>query len=439
MAITAPVSLTKIKTEFTKPLIISTSTFTSGSGTVTAPVGATSVTIQVWGGGGGGGSGQTRSGIGDAGGGGGGGGGYVSHTVSVTAGVTQFNYSVGAGGAGYIGEAPVGENEIADSGNSSTVTSSSPNVSLSAGGGAGGECAFFDGGSIVEPGAGGARGTASGGTINSSGLFGNPSLGVAGGDGGVAGGIGGGSGGVGGGAFDGQGGNGGIPGGGGGGGGTDSINDNGGNGARGEIRFEWTGETASDKLSDYVRGGTYVPNYPANSAISTTVAGLAISQFLGASNTPVVTLPTDWNPVSGFDISVGFSEFDTTESGASAQCQLIFYTDGTMKGRGLEAGGLCGNITATAFYEFIHTWLNSGSASDYYVRFDITGGDTPSGDAVNSNVQLNATRYWYLCVDLPGVGYDSATATGTLSIRDASNNILASKTIQLIVVASSTD
>ena len=35
-------------------------------------------------------------------------------------------------------------------------------------------------------------------------------------------------------------------------------------------------------LSAYVRGGAYVPNIPANAAISTTAAGLALSQFSGA-------------------------------------------------------------------------------------------------------------------------------------------------------------
>lgn len=39
-----------------------------------------------------------------------------------------------------------------------------------------------------------------------------------------------------------------------------------------------------NNLSAYVRGGAYVPNTTANANVSTTVAGLAISQFLGATN-----------------------------------------------------------------------------------------------------------------------------------------------------------
>jgi len=44
----------------------------------------------------------------------------------------------------------------------------------------------------------------------------------------------------------------------------------------------------SDNFSHYYRGGPYVPNIPANNAISTTAAGLALTQFSGADK---VTLP----------------------------------------------------------------------------------------------------------------------------------------------------
>jgi len=46
---------------------------------------------------------------------------------------------------------------------------------------------------------------------------------------------------------------------------------------------DFFGGTAN--LSAYVRGGSIVPNIPANSAISTTVAGLKLSQFSGADKT----------------------------------------------------------------------------------------------------------------------------------------------------------
>lgn len=54
-----------------------------------------------------------------------------------------------------------------------------------------------------------------------------------------------------------------------------------------KIRAEFGGP---GRLSAYVRGGAYVPNTPANSAISTTASGLRMSQFLGASATTAVSI-----------------------------------------------------------------------------------------------------------------------------------------------------
>ena len=57
-------------------------------------------------------------------------------------------------------------------------------------------------------------------------------------------------------------------------------------------------------LSAYVRGGAYVPDIPANNAISTTAAGLRLSQFSGADNvvpTNPVYLSASPNPASDSD------------------------------------------------------------------------------------------------------------------------------------------
>lgn len=197
MAVTAPVSLSKIKTEFSGPnnfsaytrggtyvgnspanAAISTTVaglamsqflgaaafspfrdvYTSGSATITAPSGATKVTITLWGGGGLGGFGYSSSTLPGAGGGSGA---YVQKTnVSVTGGSTQFTYSVGIG-ASYV---PF----TYTSPTASTVSSAVLSPSLSAGPGESGESVAdpFDGDYI-----GGAGGTASGGTTN---INGNP-------------------------------------------------------------------------------------------------------------------------------------------------------------------------------------------------------------------------------------------------------------------------
>lgn len=49
-------------------------------------------------------------------------------------------------------------------------------------------------------------------------------------------------------------------------------------------------------LAAYVRGGTYVPNIAANSAISTTAAGLRLTQFSGADKTTPPSITATPNP-----------------------------------------------------------------------------------------------------------------------------------------------
>ena len=232
MPITAPVSLTKIRNEFAYLSDWYTDTYDSGSATITAPVGAHSVRIKVWGGGGGGWSDL------DIIFGGGAGAGFTLKTVAVTGGSTQFTYSVGAAGVSNV------------DGGTSTVTSGSPSISLTATGGG-----SYQASGPFAPGSG------SGGDINESGEN------SVGNGGGAAGGI----------AYGGGGAGGITPGGGG-------YGDDGGfnNGGSGRVSFTWLLLNASPNFSSYIRGGSYVPNIPANAAISTTVAGLAMSQFLGA-------------------------------------------------------------------------------------------------------------------------------------------------------------
>jgi hypothetical protein len=60
----------------------------------------------------------------------------------------------------------------------------------------------------------------------------------------------------------------------------------------------------TNSLSAYVRGGSYVPNTAGNAAISATAAGLALSQFYGASDLVVLfsgSRDTDTAVVGGDD------------------------------------------------------------------------------------------------------------------------------------------
>lgn len=145
-----------------------TNTYDSGSGTETVPAGATSCTVSVWGSGAAGGR--------DVAGGnawGGGGGGYCTRAIAVVGG-DSFSYSVAASVAGRATDGD-GAN-----GNASSVTGtvSGGSVSMTANGGSGVN---------TSAGVGGAGGTASGGTTNTTGGTGTATTGGAGANGGAGG------------------------------------------------------------------------------------------------------------------------------------------------------------------------------------------------------------------------------------------------------------
>lgn len=119
-------------------------------------------------------------------------------------------------------------------------------------------------------------------------------------------------------------------------------------------------------LAAYVRGGAYVPNIAANAAISTTVAGLKLSQFSGADK--VVLPPVPYNT----DGSCTATHFDA----GAATAEIYIRTNGTVASR--ENGG-------TFFTLF--TWLPSGrSASEYQYR------TSPNGTTWSGWVALSADR-----------------------------------------------
>lgn len=168
-----------------------------------------------------------------------------------------------------------------------------------------------------------------------------------------------------------------------------------------------------------------MPNIAANSAISTTVSGLAMSQFLNASRIRVL-LP-GWNSGGGYDNNIGASYVDTTCSGADATAYLYVSSDGTM----WYEGGLGP--------QGVFAWLQSGSASDYYFRFDVTSGDTPTG-TLSTNLQMNTNYSFSLYSGFAACGDAAGKASyGTWSFRDSSNNIIVSQTFSMTADASSSD
>lgn len=195
-----------------------------------------------------------------------------------------------------------------------------------------------------------------------------------------------------------------------------------------KIKTEFTGP---DNFGAYIRGGTYVPNVSANNSISTTVNGLAMSTFLNATKVGV-SLPS-WNSGGGYDNNIVSSYIDTICNGASASIYLYVNSNGTM-------------VYNDSLANYSHTWLQVGTASELYFRFDVTSGDTPIlstspgyGDAaVGSNLQMNTNYFFALTATVNCNDPPMTKATfGTWSFRDASNNVLVSQTFAMEAYAQS--
>lgn len=109
-----------------------------------------------------------------------------------------------------------------------------------------------------------------------------------------------------------------------------------------------------NNLAAYVRGGAYVPDTPANAAISTTAAGLKLSQFVNASAAPAFT------PVTRTYNTVG-SAVETAPAGCSNV--IIAVWGGGGSGEGVGRYGLYGG---------------DGGGSGGYAQssYAITGGQT---------------------------------------------------------------
>ncbi len=87
------------------------------------------------------------------------------------------------------------------------------------------------------------------------------------------------------------------------------------------------------------------------------------------------------------------------------------------------------------------TWLLSGAASDYDVRFTVTSGAINNGGTTGSWLSLGTTRSWSNLADptpYPGfpIYYNVAQAIGTLEIRSAATAaVLTSSNIELRAVS----
>lgn len=112
-------------------------------------------------------------------------------------------------------------------------------------------------------------------------------------------------------------------------------------------------------LAAYIRGGGYVPNIPANAAISTTVEGLAMSQFEGAVNS--VPLSGSIAPLLGIEqdlanprppsTSTVYAGGSATVSGGSGN---YTYSWAVTSGEANISGGTAGK--GVTIYATVHNW-----------------------------------------------------------------------------------
>lgn len=132
-------------------------------------------------------------------------------------------------------------------------------------------------------------------------------------------------------------------------------------------------------FASYVRGGSYVPNTSTNAAISTTSAGLAMSQFVGASNVVVTGSANPSTLAASSNAAVG---------------RLVIQTGGTTA----TANGATGAVTYS--WAIVYAGGSSGSGTCTV--------NTPSGATTTFNVQTPTEA------NQAASGADKYTATCTM-------------------------
>ena len=157
-----------------------------------------------------------------------------------------------------------------------------------------------------------------------------------------------------------------------------------------DIKAEF-GATGSRSLTAFYRGGSFVPNIPANSGVPTS-GSISLLDFLGASN---LVMPT-WGP--GIVRTAA-----TSPASASATVTLYSSTGGTIPAWNdtIRASGTpLGGMTTEGLDA---TWLPSGmNSSDFRVRFvelsrpagtaySITGSALDTWHSMSSNRSVTLT------------------------------------------------
>lgn len=185
-----------------------------------------------------------------------------------------------------------------------------------------------------------------------------------------------------------------------------------------QIRAEFGG-AGSTALNGYYRGGTLVPNVPANSGIPTSGA-ISLSNFYNASGATIsFSAPTysfSFTRPSGVQVGVGFE---------------ITGTGGVFKLTGTNSIGTSSTN--------IGSWFTGAGVANgaYSVMFTLSSGTTGgsmfgSDAAIGSWISINPTQVYFWS---HAIFSGSATTTGLVQIRRNSDmTIVSSTNISMTVI-----
>lgn len=130
---------------------------------------------------------------------------------------------------------------------------------------------------------------------------------------------------------------------------------------------------------------------------------------------------------SKLEISSAHLVFFDGATSAFCTSEINFYANGVMRLNSYSAG--------SGSFVYHRTWLTSGSAGDYTVQFQRTGGDALTGGTTNTDLVMSTTRTFVLDGTVgPSVGTDFKNTIGNLIIKDGGGTLI-TRPIELIVAA----
>lgn len=202
-----------------------------------------------------------------------------------------------------------------------------------------------------------------------------------------------------------------------------------------EIKTEFAG--AANNLRAYLKGAGIVdgddtaPNVPSSGTIK-------ILNFLGAARVTLAATLNQYDAAT-YDIHLTRTHSDLFSGNSSAAVDIVLDANGTAYYRYEDASTPTTNFTS-------FTWkTGSGTSADYYAYMSTPATDTigsfgsAPNPALNALHQLNTTRSWRIAVSSTGGAGNIiwTVENATLSIRNASNTVLASRTLRMSVEATS--